>query len=780
MATESSDRNNDHRPLIQEEEGLSLIDILENVIYFKWHFIVVACFVFALSVLYAIMATPVYTADVLIQIEEKKGSSLGALNAVAKALDVQQSPVMGEIEIIRSRNVIGRAVEAELAHTSIKVGNRLPLVGAWLARLSARGSDGLAKPLWTWGNIAWGGETLSIEEFVVPERYYGRRFNLVAGAAGAWTLIDDEGTTVLQGQSGRSTQSSDGRFRLWISTMTARPGNYFEITRYSVPSRIAQILGKLTATETKRQSSVLKLTYEDTNPGTAARMLNAVSDAYVKQNLERRSEEADKSLKFLQEQLPELRKQLEVAEKAFNGFRNREKTIDISGEIKLLLDKSTSSEKLRLESELKRKELLQRYEPNHPAVKALDGQITSLRSESQALARDISALPNTQQEYIRFARDVEVNNQLYVGLLNNAQQLQVARAGTTGNVAIIDRAVVPERPSRPNKPLTVAIGGLLGLLLGFLASQLLAMMSGIVRDPKKLELRTGVQTYAILPLAQEQADFNFVDDKPFLLAHEKPTAVVVEALRSLRTALLFALSETGRAKVVLITSAAPGQGKSFISVNLAYLLAAAGKRVLLIDADVRRTSIKRYFALPEHPHGLSDVLKDNRPYAEFVRHEVHPHLDLLPAGARVRNPGDLFSKQALGDTIGAAADQYDFVVIDSPPILPVNDAAALSKWSDVTVFVARQDAVSQSEVSEALSLLAKSGKPVSGLVFNGYVASSLRYGYGYGYGYGYRYRKYGGRYGKGYGKGYGYGYGYGKGYGYGPDESEGTQQKVPR
>ncbi len=773
MATDSSDRSNDNRPLIQEEEGLSLIDILENVVYFKWHFIVVASLVFALSVFYAIIATPIYTADVLIQVEEKKGSSLGALNAVAKALDVQQSPVMGEIEILRSRNVIGRAVEAELAHTSIKVGNRLPLVGGWLARLSERGSDGLAKPLWGWGNIAWGGETLTIDEFVVPERYFGKPFNLVVGAAGAWSLVDSEDVTVLQGKVGQSTQSTDGQFKLWISGMKARPGNHFEIRRYSVPSRVNQILAQMTATETKRQSSVLKLTYEDANPANAARMLNAIADAYLKQNLERRSEEADKSLKFLQEQLPELRKQLEVAEKAFNGFRNREKTIDISGEIKLLLDKTTNIEKLRIESELKRKELLQRYEPSHPVVRALDGQIASLKGDSQALARDISALPNTQQDYIRYARDVEVNNQLYVGLLNNAQQLQVARAGTTGNVAIIDRAVVPERPSRPNKPLTVAIGGLLGLLLGFLASQLLAMMSGIVRDPKKLELKTGIQTFAILPLAAEQADFDLVDDKPFLLAHEKPTAIVVEALRSLRTALLFALSETPRAKVILITSAAPGQGKSFISVNLAYLMAMAGKRVLLIDADVRRSSLGRYIALPEHPRGLSDVLKDGHSFVDVVRHEVHPHLDMLAAGARVKNPGDLFSKQALADTITSAAEQYDFVVIDSPPVLPVNDAAALSKWADVTVFVARQDAVSQAEVAEALTLLAKSGKPVSGLVFNGYIPSTLRYGYGYGYGYGYRYRKYGGHYGKGYGKGYGYS-------SYGDDDSESASQKAPK
>jgi len=782
MATDSNERNNDNRPLIQGEEGLSLIDILENVVYFRWQFIIVAAVVFTLSVFYAIMATPVYTADVLIQVEEKKGSSLGALNAVAKALDVQQSPVMGEIEIIRSRNVIGRAVEAELAHTSIKVSNRLPLVGGWLARLSERDSTGLAKPLWDWGNIAWGGEALALDEFVVPARDYGKPFDLVAGAAGAWSLIDPEGATVLRGQTGISAQSADGTFKVWVTSMKARPGNRFELRRYSIPSRVSQILGQLTATETKRQSSVLKLTFEDTNPGNAARMLNAVADAYLKQNLERRSEEADKSLKFLQEQLPELRKQLEVAEKAFNGFRNREKTIDISGEIKVLLDKTTSIEKLRMENEFKRKDLLQRYEPSHPAIRALDSQIASLKLESQTLGRDISALPSTQQDYIRFARDVEVNNQLYVGLLNNAQQLQVARAGTTGNVAIIDRAVVPERPSRPNKPLTVAIGGLLGLLLGFLASQLLAMMSGIVRDPKKIELKTGIQTFAILPMAREQAEFDVVDDKPFLLSHEKPTAIVVEALRSLRTALLFALSETPRAKVVLITSAAPGQGKSFISVNLAYLMAAAGKRVLLIDADVRRTSMKRYIALPEHPRGLSDVLKDGVSYVDLVRHDVHSHMDLLPAGARVRNPGDLFSKQALADTITAAAELYDFVVIDSPPVLPVNDAAALAKWADVTVFVARQDAVSEAEVAEALGLLVKAGKPVSGLVFNGYVASNLRYGYGYGQGYGYRYRRYGGRYGKsyGYGKGKGYGYGYGYGKTYGEDETESTSKKVPK
>ncbi len=754
MATDLRERSTDNRPLIQEEAGLSLIDILENILYFKWHFIAVASLVFTASALYTIAAEPIYSADVLIQVEEKKGSSLGALNAVANALDVQQSPVLGEIEIIRSRNVIGRAVEAERANTNIRVGNRLPIIGSWLASLCTRGADGLVKPPVDWGNIAWGGETLVLEEFVVPDNYIGKSFHIIAGAGGTWSLADLNGSAMLQGKVGQMTQSADGKFRISVASMKARPGNYFVVTRNSVASRVTQILKEMTAAETRRQSSVIKLTYDDTSPAGSARMLNAIADAYLRQNLERRSEEADKSLKFLQEQLPELRKQLEVAEKAFNDFRNHQKTIDISGEIRVLLEKSTALEKMRMEADLKRQELLQRYEPTHPTVRALDGQIASLKTDSKTLGQDISALPTTQQDYIRFARDVEVNNQLYVALLNNAQQLRVARAGTTGNVAIIDRAVVPEKPSRPNKPLTVAIGGLVGLLLGFLASQVLALMSGIVRDPRKLEFKTNLQTFAILPLSREQAESDHEHQAPFLLAHEKPTAVAIEAMRSLRTALLFALSETPRAKVILITSAAPGQGKSFISVNLAFLLAAAGKRVLLIDADVRRSSLKRYLQLPEQLAGLSDILKDGQAHEPLLRHDIYPHLDLLPAGARVKNPGDLFSRQALADTIDRCADQYDFVVIDSPPVLPVNDATALSKWADITIFVARQNAVSLDEVIQAQTILTNVGKPVTGLVFNGYTPSTLRYGYGYGYGY--RYRKYVRSK-----KGYAYGYGYG-------------------
>lgn len=735
-------------PLIQnEEQGLSLVDLVENVFYFRWYFIGVTLAIFAGSIVYALMKSPIYTADVLIQVEEKKGSSLGALSQVAKALDVQQSPVQGEIEIIRSRNVIGRAADSLKANIEINVDNRIPLIGGILARFLDKDETGLTKPLWN-STLAWGGEELRIEEFVVPSKFLMRRFYLRIGDDRQWELFDEDMKSLGKGQGREVLEALDGKLRFALASVKARPGTEFEIRMHSAQSWIRRIVAAMSVTETKRQSSVIKITFEDRNPQRASDFLNAVADSYVQQNIERRSEEAEKSLVFLKEELPQLKKQLEASENRLNAFRNQKKTIDITGEIKELLDKSTQLEKSRLELELKRKEFTERYEPAHPLFKGITSQLQGIKSEAALLNRQISQLPELQQEFIRFARDVEVNSQLYISLLNNSQQLQIAKAGTVANVAIIDRAVPPEKPSRPNKPLTIAIGGLLGLLLGFITTQLLALMTRIVRDPKKLELGTGKSILAILPLAVDQlehiesmGDRVLREENVYLLAKEKPNALTIEALRSLRTSLLFNLSETKRGKVILVTSAVPAQGKSFISANLSFLMGAIGKRVLLIEADIRLASIKRYIDFNTEAAGLSSILKGEVSEDQVILHNVYPDMDFLQAGPRVRNPGDLLSTDRMQSLIHRLADQYDLIIIDSPPLLAVNDARVMAKAADLTVFVARQDAVSMADVDEALEVFSKSGNQISGFIFNGFVPSQIRYGYRYGYGYG-KYGKY--------------------------------------
>ena len=749
---------------MQDEQNISLVDLLDNLFYFRWHFIATFVFITTLVLSYAILATPVYVADALIQVEEKKGSSLGALSQVANALGAQQSPVLGEIEILRSRSVIGRAVDDLHANIEVEVDNRIPLLGGLLARVLPKDADGLVKPLWQGERFAWGGERISIDELVVPPSLFGKKLVVSVEMENRWKLLGPEGQILASGLAdGKMVAGDDGRIRVDITKIRARPGTRIRVVVFSIQSRINQILRDLVVSESKRQSSILKLTYESPSPAFASAMLNAISDIYVRQNIDRRSEEAELSLKFLNEELPKLRIRLDASEKALNDFRSKSKTVDITSEIKELLARATSVEKSQLELDLKRREYAERYDSSHPFMKALASQLIGIKSEQDALTRQIGQLPGVEQDYIRLARDVQVNNQLYVSLLNNAQQLQIAKAGTIGNVAIVDRAVVPEIASRPRKVLLVSIGGLMGLFLGFVVCQILGMISQVVRDPKKLEYATGLPTLAILPFdADQSGDLDYNRLKPFLLAKEMPGSSTVEALRSLRTAALFKLSEKARSKVVLITSAVPAQGKSFIAVNLGYLFSATGKKVILVEADIRMASSKRYIEYDEKHLGLSTVLKENVSVDQAIIKDIYPNFDFIPAGPTVKNPGDLLATERMASFIDSLADNYDFVIIDSPPLLPVHDARSLGRSADLVLFVARQDDVSLAEVHDAIDVFSKSGNSFDGLVFNGFVPSRIRYGYGYGYGYRKSYRGYrsGHRYGKRYGSYGSYG-GYG-------------------
>ena len=751
-------------PLIQDDDTISLVDLLDNLLYYRWYFVGVTILAVVLSAAYAIMATPIYTADTLIQVEEKKGTSMiGALDQVANPLFAQSSPVVSEIEILRSRTVVGDAIERLKANVEVSVENRLPVVGEWLTRVLETDEQGLVIAPVDWLSYAWGGERLDIERIRVPQVLHGKPLQLTIGEDRQWTLTEEESGRVLaqgQGTAGEGQTAYDGEFFFKMGPFVAQPGTVFRVVVYSLQSEIRRTLASLTVSEAKRQSNLISMSYESPDPAFAARMLNTIADVYLDQNLARRSAEAEKTLQFLKGELPELRAELDASEQALNTFRSETRTVDMTFELQELLRISTQLETKQLELELKQREMGFRYDADHPVMRSLAEQMQELQVQRRMISDQIGALPAVQQDFIRLSRNVEVNNQLYVSLLNNTQQLEIARAGTVGNVAIIDRALIPENPSKPNKRLIVAIGALAGLFLGFLLTQVIGMMAKVVRDPKKLELDTGIPTLSVMPLDGEQMSrIEAGDDSVFMLAKEAPDGAGTEALRSLRTALLFALSEKPRSKVVLITSAVPSQGKSFVSANLAFLMGATGKRAILLDADIRKSSLKRYFTFDPKGLGLSSVLKGEATLEQAVLKDAYDNLDFLPSGPRVRNPGDLLSSDTIQDIINQLADAYDFVIIDSPPLLPVHDARALGKAADVSLFVARQDAVSLSEVQDAIDVFNKSGNRFDGVIFNGFIPSRIRYGYGYGYGYKSKYGKYG-RYGR-YGRFAGYG-GYGK------------------
>ena len=751
MEMNSTSNNQQNGPLIQDDDTISLVDLLDNLLYYKWHFIVVIVLAMALSLAVAIMSTPIYTADALVQVEEKKGGSMiGALDQIASnPLFASQSPVLGEIEIIRSRTVIGQVIERLKANVEVTVDNRVPVIGEWLSRVLETDEQGLAIAPTQALTYAWGGERLEISRVRVPQHLNGKPMLLTVGEGRKWVLsLDKTGEVLAQGQgSGELFTGMDGQFLFELGAFVARPGTVFRVVIYSLQSEIRRTLANLSVTEVKRQSNLIAMKYMSPDPALAAVMLNTIADVYLQQNLARRSAEADKTLQFLIGELPGLRKELDASEQLLNTFRSESRTVDMTFELQELLKRSADLQTQELQLDLKKKEMSFRFDATHPLMRALESQIKELLVQEKAIADRISRLPAVQQDYIRLTRDVTVNNELYVSLLNNTQQLEIAKAGTVGNVAIIDRAMAPELPTKPNKKMIVAIGTLAGLFLGFLLTQVIGMMAKVVRDPKKLELAIGIPALSIMPLDGEQTNRVMSgDDSVFMLAKESPDSAGVEALRSLRTALLFALSEKPRSKVILITSAVPSQGKSFISSNLSYLLGATGKRVLLIDADIRKSSLQRYFNFDTKAPGLSSVLRGELTAEAAIIKNTYDNLDFFPPGPRVRNPGDLLGGELILKVINDLAEQYDFVVIDSPPLLPVHDARAFGKAADVSLFVARQDKVSLTEVQDAIDVFNKSGNRFDGVIFNGFVPSRMRYGYGYGHGYGY-----GGKYGR-YGK----------------------------
>jgi tyrosine-protein kinase Etk/Wzc len=711
--------------IARDPSGMTLQDLAENVLNHRYLFLGVFLSCLLLAGVYALVATPVYSANTLIQVENKKSSALGSLSTVTKALDVDGSPILGEIDILHSRTVVTTAVEAISAQTTVSVKNNVPLIGHVLAKILPRDANGLVEapfdsPFW-----AWGGENLTIGVFDVPSDQMGKRLELDYAGGNRWVLKNRDGITVLDGTAG--TLASSAGYRVLVKSVVARPGTQFRLVRYATQDRVADIIKKLNVAETKRESGIIDLEYNDADPVFAARLVNAIAEAYLASNVQRRSQESARSLSFLEAQIPTVGARLKGAEDALNTFRNREGSIDVAGEIRVLLEQSEMVEKAKFEAQLSYQDLVSKYQPGQPQRDAAAQKFKQLDLQAKQISDRIAQLPAVQQEYLRLARDVEVNNQLYIGLQNNAQQLTIATAGTQGNASIVDQAVSPDKPVRPKPVLLVALGGIIGLILGFAAAQFKALASGRIRDPKRLEAMIGIDTLGILPNSAIQTKAEKNKDHAYLISKEESETPLVEAMESLALALRFSLAKKEGGKVVLVTSAVPNQGKSLISANLAYLLAEKGLKTLLLDADMRRSTVHRYLSVSQMK-GLSGVLQGTSEPHDVIA-TPFDNLHALPAGKRTTKTSRLFGAEQLEPLIESMRAQYDVVIIDSPPVLPVLDAAALSKFADMTVFVARQGAVSYAEVMEAVERLAKVGTTVDGMVFNGFAPSPLRYGY---------------------------------------------------
>jgi len=395
-----------------------------------------------------------------------------------------------------------------------------------------------------------------------------------------------------------------------------------------------------------------------------------------------------------------------------------------------------------LEAQQERRALAAKFTDINPRVKIVDGQIAAINREIGALNNRVSKLPTIEQDALRLERDVRVNNELYKSLLNSSLQLRLVKEGKVGNVRLLDRAVPSKIPVKPQKPLVAALGLVLGLLAGVALAIVRSLFMGGIRNPQEIEAHTGLNVYSVVPFTQEQlAIEQRISAKTpgmQLLAISNPESPPIESLRSLRIALQFAALESGNNRV-MITGATPGVGKSFISANFAAIMAVAGKRVVLVDADMRKGHIHQQFGT-QRENGLSELLAGMIGTDQAIRRGLVPNLDLITTGKLPLNAADMMMSETFAKLLDTLSAQYDLVIIDTPPVLVAADAAAASVLAGVVLLVARADQTQLGELNESAKRLTQVGKPASGVIFNAMDMTRRHYG-SYKYG-GYRYTEY--------------------------------------
>jgi len=723
-----------------EDEFLSeWIDILFDR---KWLVATVTVLALVLGVAYALLSTPIYQSNLLIQVEDAAPDAKGFLGDASSLFDVK-TPATGEIQVIRSRMVLGAAVDQTRTYIDAKP-RYLPVLGPWLARRTS----GLSEPgfLGMAGYVN-GKESIGVARFDVPQTLEDEEpFLVTAQGEGKYTLTHEALAQPLTGIVGQPLRYAldDGAVDLLIDKLEGKPGAEFIVSRASQLRTIEDLQKRMQIGEQGRQSNVINVALEDSDRDRLSRVLNAIGEQYVQQNVERKAAEAQKTLLFLDEQLPVFKRQLEASEDAYTRFRNKNGTVAFDEEAKGVLGQTIELQTKLLEAQQRRREVAARFTDANSRVKIIDGQIAAIEKEIGGLNARVSRMPTLQQDALRLERDVRVNSGLYQSLQNNTLQLRLVKEGKTGNVRLLDKAAKPKQPVKPQKLLVVALALVLGLLAGAALAIVRSRFFTGIQDPQEIEAHTGLAVYSVVPFTAEQT---MLDQSVAagargiqLLAVTHPESPPIEALRSLRIALQFATLEAGNNRV-LITGATPGIGKSFVSGNFAAIMAHAGKRVLLIDADMRKGHLNKQFGLPREG-GLSELLAGELSAQQAIRSQVLPNLDVLTTGKLPTNPADMLMSESFVRLLDMVSAQYELVIIDTPPVLVAADTAAVAPYMGAVLLVARADQTQLGELNESAKRLAQAGKAVSGVIFNGIDLTRRHYGsHGYRYG-GYRYTAY--------------------------------------
>ncbi|RFU47918.1 polysaccharide biosynthesis tyrosine autokinase [Paraburkholderia sp. DHOC27] len=779
----------DHSPAPGSDDEAVMKDLIRMIVDQIWWVIGIAGAIILASVVYAKLATPIYSADALIQVESTPPSGNSGSQQVLASL-VPSAGAMhtdAEMEIIKSRAVVEPVVEQFKLNFSAWP-KTMPVLGKATAFLAHPGHP--LGALFGLKSYAWGGEQFALDSIAVPPSLEGSQLTLRSLGSGRYELCDMYGQVLLTGVAG--VQAHGSGVTMLVTTLVARPGTEFYVLRFNQLDAVAGIASGLQVSEKGRETGVVQLSYMGTNPHAITAITNAVAASYLKQRTERAQEEASRMLTFLNSELPRLRAEVLRSETALSAYQARVGSFQPTQEAGLYLTGGLEYEKQIAALRIARAQLLQRFTADSPELQTVDAQLAALTREKGSFEDHFKTLPGSEREAMSLQRDAKVAEEIYVALLNKTQELSISRAGTISNVHIVDEALLPSSPVRPKAALIISAGTVLGVIAGILFAFCRRTYFMGVADPEFVERRFQLPIFGSIPISLEQtrsdklisanhgsrvgapieavaktalpsAIANLIGPriKPAttvpapvatgtqtvlrsphvplraLLAKTHPFDTSVEGLRGLRATLQFGLIDAPN-RVVCFTSPAPADGKSFMCANLAALLAESGKRVLLIDADLRRGRLAQY--LGRSPvGGLTELLTGQVDLEVAARPTGVAGLHFIAAGAYPPNPSEILTSSRFSEILRRFEEQFDLVIVDTPPLLAVADAAIIANMAGSTVLVMRAGAHTERNIKESLKKLRRARARVIGGVMNAVpLKSGGRYGtYDYAYAYTY-------------------------------------------
>ena len=693
-----------------------------------------------IGILYGKYVNPTFKSDALIQVEEKS-QGVAALGAdISELIGSEVSKAQTEAELIRSRMILEPVVN--LLHLRIRVSD--PNVGTLDRIKNSITNTQINKPEGV--SLKTKDGEVEVSQFNVSQEYLNRPFTLTRSATG---FVLSNGFDDFKGQFGRSHQfrGTDGQIQIIVNDLPA-DGYVVNITKQSLQTTTDQINSKLSVVEKGKQTGIIQLSMTGANQQQTSLILKQIVLSYIDQNQSRGSEETTKTISFMETQIPNLKKKLEDSEAIFNDFRKKYGTIDVSKEAELLLGENSQIDAQLNELKLKKADLTTYYTEEHPLVIQINEQLAVLNARKNEIDNTIAGLPEIQREFLQLSADTAINREIYLTLLKNYEQLKIVKAGQIGFARIIDLPISTYKAIAPKKLQIMILAMLLGAMLGTMLVLLKNMLRDVVKDPERLEAKTGIPVIATIPrspLLTRLGKNKNASNR--LLAYVDNNSLSYEAVKSLRTSLMFGMPKEGkagqRARVILITGESPGVGKSFISANLTEVFAQLNKKLLVIDADMRMGELHKMFNMDKN-NGLaecllqrSDATQTSSNLSSFIHPTTIDNIDFMPRGEHPRNPASLLANGSFDKLMVELNLHYDYIIIDSPPVLAASDAMILAQHADKVLMVTRYDDSIEGQLVYAVKQMNKANIQVDGIILNDVQQGLMsKYSYHYSYAYG--------------------------------------------